>query len=401
MNINYAILFEAKVLHHFFLDNGQEHFEAMSDKAKAAMMQHYDIRDIFVIEPDMESRRSLERHRCIFRLNQDGFIVAMKAEPCNTQAQRSKPVPALDEELVLTFLVHLKDPCFMNYTALPLNGNGSRMYLFQNLVTPFYRQYPSLSSVPPLYSGDKEYLPGDMVVDDRSAPESLFTAVQKTSGDPLKVEDWKVERRDEGLPMCYANINERVLVSGGVLNYRMKSRGVEPVVSVTTISGQVVSAGIIILPGEFRVVQADLRALPDGLYSMNIETGGHVVLDNFFFYLLKRISPPFGMIRLTARSDEPAYNMVDQEGCLLNPVYEIRFRNRWTHWRYIGENFDDSSVTEEALPLTRFGFIDKVSVPGNSGSAMQDLPNPCISMLKASALINASEKRFYSEIHIH
>jgi hypothetical protein len=107
------------------------------------------------------------------------------------------------------------------------------------------------------------------------------------------------------------------------------------------------------------------------------------------------------MIHLSLKSNVPDYHMTDDHQDLLSPVYMIRFRNRATHWRYVGKNFNTSSVTNEPLPLTRFGVITDVAVPDKNGVMLEDLPNPGNTMIRTDALTSADEKKYYSEIHIH
>ncbi len=93
--------------------------------------------------------------------------------------------------------------------------------------------------------------------------------------------------------------------------------------------------------------------------------------------------------------------MLDPQGFMRSPVYELRFRNRRTRWRYIGKKFNDTSVTDTPLPLTRFGFIENVTVKDKNGIPVTDLPNPTLSIIKTEALVKTTEKYFYSEIHIN
>ena len=42
-----------------------------------------------------------------------------------------------------------------------------------------------------------------------------------------------------------------------------------------------------------------------------------------------------------------------------------------------------------------------MSVPDKNGVPVDDLPNPEVTMIKAEAMIDEAEKKFYSEIHNH
>jgi hypothetical protein len=288
----------------------------------------------------------------------------------------------------------------MNFTALPFTGNSGKIFTFQNTVTCGPKKFPALSAIPPVYEAAKEYLPGDMLSDNQNNQTKLFTALQKTTTATSSA-DWLTEQAADNLPLQYVNGNDRHPLVRGIFSYRVKDANVEPVATVKTAGGVTVTPRVTTLPGEFRILQIDMRDFPDGFYSMHIESAAPVYSDDAAFYLLKQRETPFGIIQLHVKSDDAAYNMLDPQGFLRSPSYELRFRNRLTRWRYIGKKFNEASVTSNPLPLTRFGFIDNVAVMGKDGELIDDLPNPAVTIIRTEALTKESEKNFYSEIHIN
>jgi len=396
----YAILFEVQLLHHYFLNSGTKHFSAMTAGEQAEMMLKYDVREVLDIVPTSECRKALERHRCIFKRTARGLIVGLKSEP-GQNPQTTKPFIPITDDQLFTFHLHLKDFGFFNYTDLPLTGNTGRLFLFNNLKSGQAKGFPSLCAFPKTYDNALEYLPGDMAVDNNADPATLYTARLKTTAAPAGSSDWLEEKKSDGLPMSYAGAADRYPMVRQQLRYRVKTADVEPEVVVRTMAGTEVGVKTELLPGQFRTVQLDLRGLPEGLYSLHAESADHSYQDDLVFYLLQQQAPPFAVLQLTVRSNDTNYDMLDEEGNLLAPSYVLRFRNRATHWRYIGKKFSAASVTAAPLPLTRFGFVDGVTVPDKDGAPVDDLPNPEVSMFKAEALAVAAEKKFYSEIHIH
>jgi hypothetical protein len=378
------------------------------------MMLKYDVREFLDITPTAECRKNLERHHCIFKQSSTGIIVGMKAESNELEPLKFKPFHDLDDDLAFTFLLDLKDPSFLNYTALPLTGNGGNVYLFQNSKGSLARFFPSLCALPDKHVNNFEYMPGDMVIDDITTPATFFTAINKSISvpadnyDPAEhPDDWQSEKKSDGFPISYANLNDRHLLVRQRMVYRVKIAGIKPVIVVKSALGTTITPGItvipedILLPGECQTIQIDLAGLPEGFYSMHVESADHLYKDDVAFYLLQQKEAPFGIVRLAVTSDTAAYDMLDQQGSLLSPAYELRFRNRATHWRYVGKKFNAVSVTKEAFPLTRFGFIKNITVKDMEGKDKTDLPNPEVSMIKAEALTLPAEKKFYSEIHIH
>lgn len=401
VTVTYDILFEVKLLHHYFLNRGMTNYALMTEDEQAEIMLNYDVRDIFTITPTAECRKHLDRHQCLCKQTPAGIIVGLKAELVSQNPRRYKPFHQIDDDLVFTFHLHLRDFGLLNYTDLPLTGDSGRVYVFTNRKGSSSKAFPSLCTFPDSYSNGPAYLPGEMVVNNGANPARLFIARQKTTANPAGSPDWLVEKKSDGFPMSYATAADRQQLVREQLRYRVKTAGVEPEVTLTTGSGTVIEVKSDLLPGEFRTVQLDLRGLPEGFYSLHAESADHSYQDDLRFYLLQRKEPPFAILELQVQSDITAYNMLDPQGRLRGPAYELRFRNRATHWRYVGKNFNASSVTTTPMPLTRHGFIDNVSVPDKDGSPVDDLPNPEVVMVKAEALTVQAEKRFFTEIHIN
>lgn len=401
LTITYNILFEVKIIHHYFLNKGGVVFDKMTEEERADIMLKYDAREYFDIIPSEECRKVLNAHQCIFRATSQGLIVGLRAESDQHDPPGFKPFISMAEDLKFTFLIQLRDYEFMNYTALPLSGNTSTMYVFRNINGGTAKQFPSLSATAPLYKPGQEYLPGDMLSNNLSNPSRLFIAKQKTTNPTSNATDWLKELKSEDFPISYVNVNDLQPLVRGTLLYKVKTAGVEPVATVKNAEGTVLTPRIVMLPGDFRILQVDMRGFPEGYYSMHVESAVPAYSDDISFFLLQQSISPFGVIHLQVKSDNAQYNMFDAQGFMQSPSYELRFRNRATHWRYIGKDFTDGSVTDNPLPLTRFGFIENVKVYNKDGIEVDDMPNPSITMIKTEAMTKADEKRYLSEIHIN
>ncbi len=401
ISITYNILFEVRILHHFFLNKGEKGYDTMSLAEKASMMLGYDAREISEIVPTEECSKILRAHNCIFKFTSTGIIVGLRAESDGLQPPKFKPFMTLADDLKFTFLVKLRDTDFMNYTALPFTGNSGQLFTFQNTIAGGSKKFPALSAIPPVYEAAKEYLPGDMLSDNPNNQTKLFTALQKTNQVTSTDGEWMTETSADNLPLQYVNVNDRHPLVRGIFSYQVKDAGVEPVATVKTATGITVTPKVTILSGDFRTIQVDMREFPEGFYTMHIESAAPVYSDDVSFYLLQQRENPFGIIQLNVKSDDVTFNMLDPLGFMLSPAYELRFRNRSSRWRYIGEKFNGASFTEKALPLTRFGFIENVKVMGKDGDFIDDLPNPSVTIIKTEALTKTTENNFYSEIHIH
>ncbi|MBV5311923.1 MAG: hypothetical protein JZU47_01435 [Prolixibacteraceae bacterium] len=396
----YKSLFEVNILHHFFLNKGEQEWDKMSQEDKDKMESNYDIREIFDITPTPESIKSLSSHSCIFKKTSSGILVGIKAKPDQLNPGKFNSFVPLADNLTFRFLLRLKDLNFMNYTALPLKGNQGKIFVFSNSLNNTSNSFPALSAIPPVFKSGNTYMPGDILTDDSNNPTKLFTAFVKTGNNPTLSADWQTEIGNITTPLSYVNVNDSFPVANGFFTYTMKVKDAKPIATLKNSSGFTIQPKMEVLPGDFQTLQVDLLKYPQGIYSIHIDSDNPTYHDDVTFYLLQGSEIPFALIEIKVKSNQPAYNLFDQED-LLSPTFEIRFRNRKTHWKYIGKLFDSPYVLENPLPLTRYGNIEIMKPPEPEDTKTIMLPNPSVSLIKAEALIHTEEKKYYSEIHIN
>lgn len=400
--IIYKNLFEVHLLHHYFLNMGMSAYDAMSPAERQKVEDRYDVRNFIRLTPTADTMKLLQACRCIFKATPKGFLVGIKAEKDKTLPNHDNPFIAPAEDAVFRFAIYLLNPFFNDFTALPVQEDPeskASVYVFKNFKAERQAIFPSLSAVPPLYKASVTYQPGDMLVNDANNPTRLFTALYKTSNSTSNTTDWLAENSGPANPIDYANINDRYPVVTGILNYTMKVPDALPVLTLKNPAGKVLNPEIVIVKDDYYSLQADLRNLPEGLYSLHIESNPAGYQEDRVFYLMHQPDIPFGLIEIRVKSDLAGYDLLD-DGHLRSPVFRLRFRNRRTHWRYSGKNFDPPFVLDNPLPLTRFGTIEVEKPPGPGNSESIPLPNPSDPVMRPEALINAAEKKYYSDIHI-
>lgn len=396
----YKNLFEVNILHHFFLNKGEQEWDKMSQDDKDKMLSNYDIREIFDITPTPESTKSLSAHNCIFKKTTSGIFVGIKAKPDQVNTGKFNSFVPLADHLTFRFLLRLKDLNFMNYTALPLQGNRDKIFVFSNSLNINSNSFLAISAIPPVFKPGNTYLPGDMLSDDVNNPSKLFTALVKTANDPTLSADWLTENGNATTPLSYANVNDSYPVANGFFTYTMKVKNAKPIATIKNSAGLTIQPKMEVLPGDFYSLQVDLLKYPQGIYSIHIDSDDPTYHDDVTFYLLQGSERPFALIEIRVKTSQAAYDLFNQ-GDLLAPTFEIRFRNRKTHWKYIGKLFDSPYVLENPLPLTRYGNIEIMKPPEPEDTKTVMLPNPSVSLIKAEALIHTEEKKYYSEIHIN
>lgn len=401
VTIAFEVLFEVRMLHHYFLNRANVVFDRMPVAERAALMLQYDCREFLEIRPTDSCKQLLRSHRCIFKQTASGFLVALQTKQDPDNPGKLFPFIPFNDDDFFTFSIHLTDMNFWNYTALPFTGNSGKMFVFSNLLTSWPFRFPFLTVNPPVYKAGSEYLPGDILGNKAIDPDRLFIAKVRTKNQTSVAADWLEEKQTNGFPVNYAGGGDRMPVWRDRVNYGPGISGLTPELTLVSETGQVLTIPFETLPGDPPVFQLDLGRFPEGIYTLHAQSASPAWSEQIRFFLYRGREAPFGMVHLALKSNAEAYRITGNQGELKSPVYEIRFRNRATHWRYIGRNFNQNSVTSEPLPLTRFGVLTDIRVPDKDGVLIDDLPNPSDTMVKTEALSVADEKKYYSEIHIH
>ncbi|MFA5326296.1 MAG: hypothetical protein WC384_00765 [Prolixibacteraceae bacterium] len=399
-SIIYKSLFEVKIRHHYFLNKGEQAWDSMNQEDKDSQEATFDVREILDITPTSDCTKALKAHSCVFKNTSSGIIVGIKATADAANVGKFKPFVPLDDKQSFRFLVKLKDYNFLNYTALSLQTSRDKLFVLNNCLTNASNLFPALSTIPPVFENGKTYMPGDMLSDNATNQTKLFTALVKTGVAPAGSPDWLEEAGNAETPLSYVNISDSYPVAKGFFTYTMTEKNSIPIATMKDASGFTIKPKIEILQGDFYTLQVDLLKYPEGIYSIHIDSDNPAYHDDVTFYLLQGSETPFALIEIKAKSKKADFDLTSQED-LLSPVFEVRFRNRRTHWRYVGKIFDTPYIPDDPLPLTRYGNIEIMKPPEPEDTKTIMLPNPSVSLIKADALINLDETKYYSEIHIN
>lgn len=325
----YRRLFQVLVLHHYWLDDGAD--TAALIPAEIDDLLDYDVRDVLRIEPLVTTQARLDGLGGVFKATATGMLVAIPLD--NT-------VP---DDAVFEFAITVHDRNFMNYTALTLTPQP----IHELYHLPEDRTYRYKENVAVLSN-----LTGSSRTD--GSTQLLFLSSEipnSTGGEPL----------------------EALLRSGNALRQ---------VVSDQTDTHE--------LAGQFDTLpvfvhQADAPAItaPAGLLGTPPDRG----------LLLNDEMPEdiFALIRIAAVHPTDADFSCTSGGVAKAdpPVFQIRFRNRWTYRRYLNQRTGDVVSTETTpLPLTYRGNAGTQQKPSAGGVKLDEI----------TALNNAN--RLISEIFV-
>jgi hypothetical protein len=290
-----ALLADVRVLHHYWLDDGDVAFDAITDPAaRLRRLRGYDVRRFLAVEPGPATATTIAGLRGVFRTGPLGFLVTVHDGTI------------LAPDTAFEFFLTVTDPEFSGYTAQtlrlrPVVGVADPA---DHAVHTYKAEVPLLSNVTGVARDARRYLSRE------------YAATADT------VED--------------------IVLSGGVVR---QATG-DPTGSPPTQQFRVLGP-----PGEHPVYvhQADAPTITAPAGATGAPARG---------VELKPGTPATvaAVVRLVATRGG-ALAMVGSDGRPLSPapVFEIHFQNRWTTWRY-RRSTDGSVVSTEAAPrpLTRF-----------------------------------------------
>lgn len=318
VRIGYTRLFDVRLLHHYWLDDGATVFDAIADEAvKTNRLLAYDVRRILDVDPSAATVAAIKGLRGVFRMTGAGFLVAV---PDDT-------IVPLDT--TLEFFVTRTDADYASYTALSL------------------RPQPIVDVTDPAAT---------RVVHRYKANVPLLSNLTGAS---------------QG-----AGVGKRLFLSQPYVNGADAGDGVEAVVTsganLRQLTGDPPAAPFQVLGPRadlpVYVHQGDVPPITPpagstGAPAQGIELGSE--------------TPPTvaAIIRLAPRrADDNAFSFANANGTVRTPsrVFEVHLRNRWTTWQY--RDRGDGSITStepDPLPLTHFGNAGSKRKPSTAAISVE------------------------------
>jgi hypothetical protein len=301
----YQRLFEVRLLHHYWLDEGATVFDGIADQTKRdARLLAYDVRPLLAVKPTRSTEEGLRALGCLFRPTALGFIVAAPA------------AAVLPADTVFTFVLSIVASQVFDYTALTLRPQ--KIYeLFDptdhtaGRVT--YRYKENVSVLSNLTGTTRGTGPNTALYLSREIPPASAT-------DPI----------------------EAFVLSGGAL---LQLTSDNPSATTQQLSAQATN-----LPVYLNQADAPVIVPPAGVSgapARGVLLSPDVPDDVFALISLTAVCP-----------GNDTFSFVDAMGAVkpAAPVYQVRFKNRSTIWRYRDMQTGAVATTEaNPLPLTYFG----------------------------------------------
>jgi hypothetical protein len=300
----YKPLFEVRLLHHYWLDEGKLGFDSLSMDTQTSRLLDYDVRSILSVVPTASTATLLAGLGCIFKLTAPGFIVAVPA---------GSPIAADTE---FSFVVSVADGRVFDYTALTLRPQA------------IYEAFDPTDNSP------------DRIVyryKENVSVLSNLTGATRVSGTVTTL----YLSREIPAPGA-SDAVEALILSAGALEQLTSDN---PAATTQKLADDATTFPIFVNQGDSPPVvpPAGVTGAPARGAQLSADVTDDV----------------FALLTLTAvRGDNDAFSFVDGAGApkVPCPVFHVRFKNRSTLWIYLDKQTGAVSATEPApLPLTYFG----------------------------------------------
>jgi hypothetical protein len=301
IEIGYRRLFEIRLLHHFWLDEGWTVFDLISDQGKKAeRLISYDVRSFLAIAPTEATERALRGYSCLYRESASGCLVAVPDRA------------VIPDDALLEFAVTIRNSAFFDYTALTLGAQS----IFEIYHETEERTYRFKENVPLLTN---------------------LTGASRGSG------EGKALFLSGEYPAPAADDKAESLVRSGYA--LMQLTGDQPGAGLQQINSLAADMPVFVNQGDVPniVPPAGLSGAPEK--GIMLAAG---IPDEIF-----------ALVRLAAkRPDDPDYSLVDVEGHgkARAPIFQIRFRSRSTVRNYMDRSSGATLFTEaQPIPMTFHG----------------------------------------------
>jgi len=308
-------LFEVRLLHHYWLDDGSALFDSLPENRKTKLLLTYDSRSFITVTPTPDTASKLKAYRAVFSNTAPGFVVAIP-----------KLVKIPDNEL-FSFIISITDSDFYKYTSLTfLNRKIYEIYYApEDKIIRFKENVPVFSNLTGVSRGvnpDKSLflsreIPGSSVSDKAEFLNITGGALfQLTSSQP-------------GAAKVKLN---NVAANMPVFVHQNDSPAIVPPVGLTgnPAKGVLLSSEI-----------------PDNVFGIVIIAATNSLNNDF---------------SCTSAG-------VAKDAC---PVFQVRFKNRLAVWKYLNKN-NGTPISESStpLPLTFNGNAGIKKKPGESSIKVQ------------------------------
>lgn len=346
--ITYRRLAVVNMLHSFYLDKEGSTYYSLSQEdqefrlADLLMDNRYSLMDNVTITPTPATEKLLKGQRIVYRQTSTGLVLGIASAPGpNGALITAVPVSG---QLRLQFVIRLKNAALLSRSNLRINPVFPACYYFTNDDTTTGKSFPSLSTSVKEFTDGRLYEMGEMAIVNGNISQAIARTDSAATG-------W-VTTDDHHL----INEYDRILLPLK-FSYTFDRQGITQA-SFVLLKG---ADEIKTLPFQnadgLRDAVLDFTGTPEGIYTLKI-SGSNNYERSYTVYLHSTLyqQDAWGVLDLVMHTNDAAFQLVDADGILRipsAPVFELRFANRATYWKYYLQKADPPGADvnwEEVLP---------------------------------------------------
>ncbi|MFL9912284.1 hypothetical protein [Paraburkholderia sp. RL17-337-BIB-A] len=303
---SYVRLFEVRLLHHYWLDDGAKLFDALAADVQAERLLDYDVRPLLIATPTPSTQKRIDDLRGRFVQTALGFIVTVPA------------TATLATDTQLDFSVSVADARVFDYTALTLQSRALYEVFDPDDHAPDRTTYRYRENVPVL---------------------SNLTGATRGSG----ANNALFLSREYPAPNASDPV-ESLVLSGTALAQLTSDN---PGAATQQLNANAKAMPVFVNQGDAPVIAPPAGVT--GAPARGVQLSNDISNDAYM------------VIQLSAmRADNDAFSFVDATGAAKTPAptYQVRFKNRSTIWTYLDKQTGALEASSpEPLPLTFRGSV--------------------------------------------
>lgn len=297
----YRRLFEVMALHHYWIDQGSA--ISSPDPLKIDGILTYDVRPFLALRPTTSTKKKLAGLRCVFRETALGMVVAAPKEAL------------IPDDSVFEFILTIQNAAFFNYTALTLQDQKiyEHYHLTENKTYRYKANVPVLSNL----TGASRTVDGK---------KHLFLSKEipaNAANEPLEalVRDANILRQVIAQPKELQELGAQ----SASLPVFLHQEDAPSIVAPTGLIGTPPARGLLLT-----------EEIPDDVYAL---------------IRISAVRPGDADFSCTETQKAKAPDPTSGES--RHPVFQLRFKNRSSYWRYRKKRSGAVISTEaDPLPLT-------------------------------------------------
>jgi hypothetical protein len=340
-HIIYNRLAAVNILHNFYLDKEGSPYYGLSAAdqetrmAELLMDARYNLMDDLLITPTPATEKLLRGQKIAFRQTTTGLILGV-------DATGNTPTIALNGQLRLQFMIKLKNAAFVSRSNLKVNPTFPASYYFTNDSITTGKLLPSLSAaVQPIVEG-RIYEMGEWATIAGVVSQAITRTNTAAAG-------WAATPDAHTI-----NEYDRILVPAE-FPYTFDVPGLTTATFKLMKGAVEVRSLVFNNPNGLQQVDLDFKKPADDVYTLSV-TGSNNYKRDYSIYLHKQLyqREAWGVLDLVMHPADAASRLIDDNGLLLLPTFELRFSSRSTYWKYYlqkGEPLVPDLTWNEVTPV--------------------------------------------------